>query len=77
MVACYQESRDKDSLNGTYSGSDTTFPARREFRPGRGARPYAYRKADIRSSCTNIDTGAYTTGQLTCLVLEELSRSFL
>jgi serine/threonine protein phosphatase 1 len=32
---------------------------------------------DIRSNRINIDTGAYATGRLTCLVLERDSRSFL
>ena len=34
-------------------------------------------KPDIRSNRINIDTGAYATGQLTCLVLEGDSMSFL
>ena len=28
-------------------------------------------KLDIRSNRINIDTGAYATGQLTCLILED------
>jgi serine/threonine protein phosphatase 1 len=34
-------------------------------------------KPDIRSNRINIDTGAYATGQLTCLVLERDSINFL
>jgi serine/threonine protein phosphatase 1 len=34
-------------------------------------------KPDIRSNRINIDTGAYATGQLTCLILEGSSVSFL
>jgi serine/threonine protein phosphatase 1 len=34
-------------------------------------------KPDIRSNRINIDTGAYATGQLACLVLEGDSMSFL
>jgi serine/threonine protein phosphatase 1 len=35
------------------------------------------KEPDIRSNRVNIDTGAYATGQLTCLVLEEDARRFL
>ena len=34
-------------------------------------------KPDIRSNRINIDTGAYATGRLTCLVLERDGISFL
>jgi serine/threonine protein phosphatase 1 len=34
-------------------------------------------KPDVRSNRINIDTGAYATGQLTCLVLEDDSVTFL
>jgi serine/threonine protein phosphatase 1 len=34
-------------------------------------------KPDIRSNRINIDTGAYATGRLTCLVLEEDDMRFL
>ena len=34
-------------------------------------------KPEIRSNRINIDTGAYATGQLTCLVLEDNSMNFL
>ena len=34
-------------------------------------------KPDIRSNQINIDTGAYATGRLTCLVLERDGISFL
>jgi serine/threonine protein phosphatase 1 len=35
------------------------------------------READIRPNRINIDTGAYATGRLTCLVLEGDQMSFL
>ena len=46
------------------------FAARRGFRQGHRPRPYTSQKADVRPNRINIDTGAFATGRLTCLVLQ-------
>jgi serine/threonine protein phosphatase 1 len=78
MRAYAGESRCKASLKGTYSGSETTFCCTK----GISAWSW-YTAIHLSISPTfdrnriNIDTGAYATGQLTCLVLEGDSVTFI
>jgi hypothetical protein len=47
------------------------------FRQDRRSRPYPTERLEILPNRINVDTGAYATGRLTCVVLESSEPRFL